>query len=116
MGEKPSSTGVCPPAERPLCGFVDDLDRGGSINLKPGSRHDYEGSCSTISPRFAKIPGEIPGPYPDPRLVTTPSTGFSYFYYYSYRGSFDINLIHEQIADSKKIINIFLEKESIVFK
>lgn len=32
MGEKPSSTGVCPPAERPLCGFVDDLDRGGSIN------------------------------------------------------------------------------------
>jgi len=54
--------------------------------VKPGSRHDYEGSCSTISPRFAKIPGEIPGPYPDPRLVTTPSTGFSYFYYYSYRG------------------------------
>lgn len=26
------SAGMCPPAERPLCGFVDDLDRGGSIN------------------------------------------------------------------------------------
>lgn len=32
MGEESSSAGVCPPAERPLCGFVDDLDRGGSIN------------------------------------------------------------------------------------
>lgn len=35
--------GVSAPAERPLCGFVDDLDRGWIDQpVKPGSRHDYE--------------------------------------------------------------------------
>lgn len=53
--------------------------------VKPGSRHDYEGSCSTISPSLAKIPGEIPRAC---RVLIRDSwqlrvdRGFSYLYCY----------------------------------